>query len=53
MTHTDQTEGLRGLSQAELDELVAASDTGGRSATGPVGVFLMLVALAWSSGASG
>ncbi len=40
--------GRGGLSQAELDELVASSDTGGRNLTGPVGTFLMLVALAWS-----
>ncbi len=40
--------GRGGLSQAELDELVASSDTGGRAAAGPVGLFLMLVALAWS-----
>ena len=37
-----------GLSQAELDELVASSDTGGRAVAGPVGTLLMLVALAWS-----
>ena len=40
--------GRGGLSQAELDELVASSDTGGRSAMGAVGVFLALVALSWS-----
>ncbi|KMK65739.1 TRAP transporter permease [Puniceibacterium sp. IMCC21224] len=40
--------GHGGLSQNELDELVASSDTGGRSVAGPVGTFLMLVALAWS-----
>ena len=40
--------GKGGLSQSELDELVASSDTGGRSATGSVGVFLALTALAWS-----
>jgi TRAP transporter 4TM/12TM fusion protein len=40
--------GRGGLSQAELDELVASSDTGGRAAEGPVGTFVMLVALAWS-----
>ena len=40
--------GRGGLSQAELDELVASSDTGGRGAKGPVGVFLTAVALAWS-----
>ncbi|GGA28227.1 TRAP transporter permease [Neptunicoccus cionae] len=37
-----------GLTQAELDELVASSDTGGRGAIGPVGIFLTCVALAWS-----
>ncbi|MCV2879354.1 TRAP transporter permease [Sedimentimonas flavescens] len=36
------------LSQEELDELVASSDTGARGSTGPVGAFLMIVALAWS-----
>ncbi|WP_146586772.1 TRAP transporter permease [Puniceibacterium confluentis] len=40
--------GHGGLSQTELDALVASSDTGGRSVAGPVGTFLMLVALAWS-----
>lgn len=40
--------GRGGLSQQELDELVASSDTGGRSPKGPVGTFLLLVALAWS-----
>jgi TRAP transporter 4TM/12TM fusion protein len=40
--------GRGGLSQAELDALVASSDTGGRGATGTVGVFLTCVALAWS-----
>ncbi|SDF21398.1 TRAP transporter permease [Sulfitobacter delicatus] len=37
-----------GLSQAELDELVASSDTGGRAVAGPMGTLLLLVALAWS-----
>jgi len=37
-----------GLSQAELDELVASSDTGGRAVAGPIGTLLLLVALAWS-----
>lgn len=40
--------GRGGLTQAELDELVASSDTGGRGAIGPVGTFLTCVALAWS-----
>ena len=40
--------GHGGLSQEELDELVASSDTGGRSPTGWVATLLLLVALAWS-----
>ncbi len=40
--------GRGGLSQEELDALVASSDTGGRGATGGVGTFLTIVALAWS-----
>ena len=40
--------GRGGLSQEELDALVASSDTGGRGAAGPVGIFLTCVALAWS-----
>ncbi len=57
MTNNDQqqaaaveaaADGRGGLSQSELDELVASSDTGGRSVGGPIGTLLMLVALAWS-----
>jgi len=40
--------GHGGLSQAELDELVASSDTGARSPAGWVGTLIVLVALAWS-----
>jgi TRAP transporter 4TM/12TM fusion protein len=40
--------GRGGLSQAELDALVASSDTGGRGASGTVGYFITGVALAWS-----
>ncbi|MCG6883922.1 MAG: TRAP transporter permease [Silicimonas sp.] len=40
--------GKGGLSQAELDELVASSDTGGRSPAGGVGKLLIAVALLWS-----
>ncbi len=40
--------GKGGLTQAELDELVASSDTGGRSPSGPVGTFIVAVALVWS-----
>ena len=57
MTNNDQQQaaaveaeaaGRGGMDQNELDELVASSDTGGRSVGGPVGVLLMLTALAWS-----
>ncbi len=37
-----------GLSQAELDELVAASDTGGRTPAGLTGNIILIVALCWS-----
>jgi TRAP transporter 4TM/12TM fusion protein len=40
--------GKGGLSQDELDELVASSDTGGRSPSGGVGKFMVAVALTWS-----
>ena len=40
--------GKAGLSQAELDELVASSDTGGRSPSGPVATLILVVALVWS-----
>ncbi|WGW03730.1 TRAP transporter permease [Tropicibacter oceani] len=40
--------GAGALSQEELDELVASSDTGGRSPSGAVGTFLVVVALIWS-----
>jgi len=43
-----QTADRGGLSQDELDALVASSDTGGRGSTGTVGKFLTVVALAWS-----
>ncbi|WP_411890661.1 TRAP transporter permease [Yoonia sp. SDW83-1] len=41
-------DGRGGLSQEELDALVASSDTGGRGAAGAVGIFLTCTALAWS-----
>ncbi|NNE88045.1 MAG: TRAP transporter permease [Silicimonas sp.] len=44
----NQAAGKGGLSQQELDELVASSDTGGRSPAGPVGTMLVVVALLWS-----
>jgi TRAP transporter 4TM/12TM fusion protein len=37
-----------GLGQQELDELVAAADTGGRALGGPLSVAIAAVALAWS-----
>ena len=40
--------GRAGLSQEELDELVASSDTGGRSPAGSVATMLVIVALLWS-----
>jgi TRAP-type uncharacterized transport system fused permease subunit len=48
MTGTDQAGARDGLSQAELDELVASADTGGRILSGGVETALMLVALSWS-----
>ncbi len=57
MTDQDQTQaaaveneaaGKGGLSQAEIDELVASSDTGGRSPSLPVARFITVVAIIWS-----
>ncbi|MCV2889145.1 TRAP transporter permease [Ruegeria aquimaris] len=57
MTNEDQTQaaavenqaaGKGGLSQSELDELVASSDTGGRSPSLPVARFITIVAIIWS-----
>ncbi len=44
----NEASGRAGLSQEELDELVASSDTGGRSPSGSVGTLLVVVALLWS-----
>lgn len=38
----------RPLSEQELQDLVAASDSGARSPHGPIGLFIAAVALAWS-----
>ncbi|MEM9725527.1 MAG: TRAP transporter permease [Pseudomonadota bacterium] len=38
----------RALSEQELQELVAASDSGARNPTGSIGVFIAAVALTWS-----
>ncbi len=40
--------GRGGLSQSELDELVASADTGGRSPSAPIAKFILIVAIAWS-----
>lgn len=40
--------GKGGLSQSELDEMVASSDTGGRTPGGAIGKLILVVALAWS-----
>ncbi len=44
----NEAAGRGGLSQSELDELVASSDTGARGATGVIGTFVVVVALGWS-----
>ncbi len=44
----NEAAGRGGLTQAELDELVASSDTGARGSGGPVGTFIIIVALSWS-----
>ncbi len=44
----NEAAGRGGLSQSELDELVASSDTGARGGSGVVGTFIVIVALSWS-----
>ncbi|WP_413717981.1 TRAP transporter permease [Silicimonas sp. MF1-12-2] len=44
----NEAAGKGGLSQSELDELVASSDTGGRSPSLPVAKFITAVAIVWS-----
>ncbi|WP_295316485.1 TRAP transporter permease [Roseobacter sp.] len=49
MSDTSNTPGeKRGLSEAELQEMVAASDAGGRNPTGSVAMLLAVVAVVWS-----
>ncbi len=36
------------LSQSELDNLVASSDTGGRTPAGPIGTLILVTAFVWS-----
>lgn len=43
-----EASGAAGLSQQELDELVASSDTGARTPAGWVGTLILVVALCWS-----
>ena len=40
--------GARGMSQSEVDELVASADTGARNVAGLTGRLIVLTALAWS-----
>jgi len=40
--------GHGGLTQAELDELVASSDTGARGSVGNLGLFISFIAISWS-----
>ncbi|MFV0292027.1 MAG: TRAP transporter permease [Paracoccus sp. (in: a-proteobacteria)] len=40
--------GHGGMSQNELDELIASSDTGARTPAGPVGTLILVVAFCWS-----
>ncbi|TKW68347.1 MAG: TRAP transporter fused permease subunit [Paracoccus denitrificans] len=44
----NEASGAAGLSQSELDELVASSDTGARTPAGWVGRTILIVALCWS-----
>ncbi|MBN2906857.1 MAG: TRAP transporter permease [Rhodobacteraceae bacterium] len=45
---TDKTAKGRALSEEELQELVAASDSGARNPAGSVGLFLAVLAVLWS-----
>jgi len=45
---SENTENRDGLSEEELQELVASSDSGARNPTGNVGLFLSAVAVVWS-----
>jgi len=47
MADSDKQEG-KALSDGELQDLVASTDTGARNVVGPVGIALAGVALAWS-----
>ncbi len=45
---SEKTENSGGLSEEELQELVASSDSGARNPSGNVGLFLSIVAVVWS-----
>ena len=45
---SNTSESRKGLSEADLQDLVAQADTGGRSPTGPVGLLLLVTAVTWS-----
>ncbi|MBS0124049.1 TRAP transporter permease [Thetidibacter halocola] len=47
-TQTAAANGNGGLSQAEIDEMVAAADTGGRVPSPAIAKFIMIVAIIWS-----
>ncbi|SEF76922.1 TRAP transporter permease [Jhaorihella thermophila] len=46
---TEDKAGGRQLSEEELQELVAATDAGGRNPVGPVGTMLAVIAFVWSA----
>ncbi|MCF6306287.1 MAG: TRAP transporter permease [Rhodobacteraceae bacterium] len=45
---SEKTENSGGLSEEELQEMVASSDSGARNPSGHVGLFLSIVAVVWS-----
>ena len=48
MAETSSAKEHEGLSQAEIDELVASSDIGGRSPSVPVARLITVIAIIWS-----
>jgi TRAP transporter 4TM/12TM fusion protein len=45
---SNTSEGRKGLSETDLQDLVAQADTGGRTPTGPVGMLMLVTAVTWS-----
>ena len=45
---SNTSESRKGLSEADLQDLVAQADTGGRTPAGPVGLLLLVTAVTWS-----